>query len=259
MRKQLSTIETGSVGTLARGLDVLELFSEVRPDLSQKEISEALGLPVPTVHRLTKLLAERGYLDRDPITKRLRLGLGVARLQGAVLSGMRLPEIAREHLRAMAAETGETVNLAVLHGNEVVYLLSESGSKLLTPRAGAGLRLPAHCTALGKCLLAQLPVDEARRAAGREPYPVLTERTLTTWSRLRAELARIRRDGFAYSHEEYEPGLDALAVAVPWLDGPAAINVSLPSGRAGRAERAALVERLQTAARAIEAAAELAA
>ena len=63
-----------SVGTLARGLDVLELFAASRSELSQKEISEALGLPMPTVHRLTALLTERGWLDRDPATRRLRLG-----------------------------------------------------------------------------------------------------------------------------------------------------------------------------------------
>ncbi len=73
------------------------------------------------------------------------------------MSGLRLPDAARDALRALAAETGETVNLAVLHEREVVYLLSESGTNLLTPRATIGMRLPVHCTALGKCLLAQLP------------------------------------------------------------------------------------------------------
>jgi IclR family acetate operon transcriptional repressor len=241
-----------SVGTLARGLDVLDLFASHGPALTQKEIAGALGLPVPTVHRLTKLLLERGYLVRERDGRRLRLGLGVARLLPAVLSGLRLPDVARDHLRALAEETGETASLAVLDGGEVVYLLSESGGRLLTPRAEVGLRLPAHCTALGKCLLAQLPDREARRAAGREPYPALTERTLTTWKALRASIEEVRRSGVALSHQEYELGLDSVAVPVEWGEGPVAVNVSLPSPRATSKVRATLAARLRAAAGAIE-------
>ena len=166
MRKQLSEDENrGSVGTLARGLDILELFAGGSPELTQTEIADRLGLPVPTVHRLVKLLTERGWLVRDPASRRLRLGLGAARLLPAV----RLPEVARDPLRALAERTGETVNLATLDGGDVLYLLTETGSHLLTLRSHTGLRLPVHATALGKCLLAQLDDDAAREAAGPSP------------------------------------------------------------------------------------------
>ena len=255
MRKQISRTESApSVGTLARGLDILELFSAEAPELTQKEISERLSLPVPTVHRLTKLLVERGWLVRDPSTRRLRLGLGVVRLLPAVLSGLSLPELARDHLRALAKRTGETVNLAVLEGGEVVYLMSETGSRLLTLRSSVGLRLPAHCTALGKCLLAQLPVDEARRAAGAEPYERLTPGTITRWRKLSESLDRVRRDGVALSHEEYEVGLDSIAVPVAWPgDHPVAVNVSLPSSRAAGRAAAQLTSELRATVAAIEA------
>jgi DNA-binding IclR family transcriptional regulator len=254
MRKQLSPVESkGSVGTLARGLDILELFAGETSELTQTEISERLGLPVPTVHRLVKLLIERGWLVRDGGTRRLRLGLGVARLQPAV----RLPELAREPLRAVAERTGETVNLATLDGREVLYLLSESGSNLLTLRSHAGLRLPVHCTALGKCLLAQLPDDEARRVAGREPYATLTDRTITSWDKLRPSLERVRREGVAHSREEYEVGLHSIAVPLDWTEGddPVAVNVSLPSSRAGRDAAAKLAGELRDTAAAITGAA----
>src|ERR1700742_2948995 len=109
MRKQVSMSES-SVGTLARGLDVLELFDADTLELSQKEISEALGLPMPTVHRLTALLTERDWLERDPLTRRLRLGLGVARLMPALMAGLRLPDLARPHLVRLAAPLPETFN-----------------------------------------------------------------------------------------------------------------------------------------------------
>jgi IclR family acetate operon transcriptional repressor len=240
-----------SVGTLARGLDVLELFASHAPVMTQKEIAGRLGLPLPTVHRLTKLLVERGYLVRERDGRRLRLGLGVARL----LSGLRLPEAAREHLRALAEETGETASLAGLHRGEVVYVASESGSNLLTLRAAPGLHLPSHCTALGKCLLSQLPDDEARRAAGPEPYDALTERTLTRWRELQRNLEEVRRSGVALSHEEYEVGLDAISAPVVSTDGagPLAAGVSLPTSRATAAVRAQIAERLLEMSRALAA------
>jgi DNA-binding IclR family transcriptional regulator len=247
MRKQLSPDESrGSVGTLARGLDILELFAVDSPELTQTEISERLGLPVPTVHRLVKLLTERGWLVRDSRSRRLRVGLGAARLLPAV----RLPDLARDPLRAMADRTGETVNLATLDGSEVLYLVSETGSNLLTLRSHVGLRLPVHATALGKCLLAQLDDEDAHRAAGREPYPALTPRTVTSWEKLRGQLERVRREGVAYSREEYEVGLHSIAVPLAWVDGdgPVAVNVSLPSSRGGRDATAELARELQAAA-----------
>jgi DNA-binding IclR family transcriptional regulator len=257
MRKQVSANGTESVGTLARGLDVLELFGPARRELSQKEISDELGLAMPTVHRLTRALAERGYLVRDDGTRRFRLGIQIAGLLPGLLSGLGLPELARDHLRALAEDTGETANLAVLDRGDVVYLLSESGSHLLTLHAPVGLRLPAHCTALGKSLLAQLPEDEARELAGSEPYRAMTERTATTWRELRPRLAEAREAGVAVSEEEYEIGLVSFALPLPWPGdrGPVAINVSLPTSRATPEARERLVDGLRRAAGAIAAAA----
>jgi IclR family acetate operon transcriptional repressor len=250
-----------SVGTLARGLDVLELFPRLGPELTQKQISSELGLAMPTVHRLTSALGERGYLVRDERTRAFRLGMEVARLLPPLLSGMQLPDLAREHLRALADETGETVNLAVLSGGDVVYLASETGGNLLTPRTAVGMRLPAHCTALGKCLLAQLDDADARAAAGREPYRRLTRRTRTTWKGLAGELHRVRESGIAVSDEEYEIGLASLAVPLrpPAERGPAAINVSLPVSRATAEARERIAAGLRRAADAIAAAAGAAA
>jgi DNA-binding IclR family transcriptional regulator len=255
MRKQVSVSEN-SVGTLARGLDVLELFATAQPELSQKEISDLLGLPMATVHRLVALLTERGWLDREPTTRRLRLGIRMASLVPALEAGMRLPDVARPHLRRLASDVQETVNLAILEGADVVYLLSETGPRLLAARVSVGMRLPAHCTALGKCLLAQLPADVARARLAEEPYEQRTGQTLTTWTELAVGLSAIRASGVALSEEEYEVGLVSVAVPVQWIDGPGAgaINVSLPAGRATPAFRERLAHGLLAAARAIDAA-----
>jgi IclR family transcriptional regulator, acetate operon repressor len=253
MRKQVS-INGTSVGTLPRGLDVLELFAAEGPELSQKQIAEALGLPMPTVHRLVAVLSERGWLSRDAATRRLRLGLEVARLVPALLGGMRLPELARPHLLRLVARVQETANVAILQGDEIVYLVSEAGDRLLAPRVAVGMRLPAHCTALGKCLLAQLPEDLARAALGAEPYERRTERTRTTWRQLAGDLTVIHAEGVAVSEEEYEVGLVSIAVPVRWIDGPgtAAVNVSLPAARATPTVRHELTDGLLRTARDID-------
>jgi IclR family acetate operon transcriptional repressor len=241
------------VGTLSRGLDILQLFADRGPELSQTEVSYALGLPLATVHRLTTVLVERGFLEREPDSRRLRLGPEVARLIQPLRAGVGLPELARGQLAALAAETGETANLAVLAGRDIVYLLSESGGRLLTPQATIGMRLPAHCTALGKCLLAYLDETAARAALGDEPYETSTPRTLTTWPALAASLAEIRRAGVSISEEEFEVGLVSIAVPISWTagTGSGSINVSLPTARARPAFRKELTTRLLAAARAI--------
>ena len=96
---------------------------------------------MPTVHRLTALLTERGWLDRDPATRRLRLGLQMARLMPAMLAGMRLPELARPHLPALP-QLQETVNIAILQGAEIIYLLSEPGDRMLTSQGRSGCGCP---------------------------------------------------------------------------------------------------------------------
>jgi DNA-binding IclR family transcriptional regulator len=250
-----------SVGTLARGLDIISLFANDGPELSQTEISDALSLPLATVHRLTGVLTERGFLERDPQTRRLRLGLELTRLVPPLLAGMHLPDLARRHLVELAARTHETVNLAVLQGNEVVYLLSETGDRLLTLQATVGQRLPAHCSALGKCLLAHLPEGTARDLLGPEPYVTRTPHTLASWKELAPALAEVRRTGISHSAEEYEIGLASIAAPLRWTDGAgsAAINISLPTSRLTADSREELTVLLRETARAIDARSGLAA
>jgi DNA-binding IclR family transcriptional regulator len=246
---------SGSVGTLARGLDIIALFANEGPELSQKEISDALSLPLATVHRLTGVLTERRFLERDPQTRRLRLGLELTQLLPPLLAGMHLPDLARRHLVELAARTHEAVNLAVLQGNEVVYLLSETGDRLLTLQATVGQRLPAHCSALGKCLLAHLPEDTARDLLGPDPYETRTPHTLASWNALAPALAEIRRTGISHSLEEYEIGLVSIAAPVGWTGGRggAAINVSLPASRLTEDSREELTALLRETARTIDA------
>jgi DNA-binding IclR family transcriptional regulator len=227
--------ESQQGSSLGRVLDVLGLFSAERAELSLSEIADLQGWPRPTAHRVTTTLVERSFLARDPVTKRFRLGIGVARLVAPLLRSFRLPELARGPLRTLAAETGETVNLAILDGAEAMYLDSYPGTFRVRAQADPGLRVPAYCTAMGKCLLAQLDPEEARRRVGSGPYPPMTHLTARRWSDLAPMLDAARADGFAVSVDEYEQGLLACAVAVHAdSDTVAAINVAAPAARVPR-------------------------
>jgi DNA-binding IclR family transcriptional regulator len=230
--KSLPTSENIPVQSLGRVLDVLALFTPERPELSLSEIADLLDWPVPTTHRAASTLVEREFLARDPQTKRFRLGLGVARLVAPFLDRLGLPELARPRLRALADETGETVNLAVLDRADVLYVLTCPGRFHLRVQATPGMRLPAHCTALGKCMLAQLEPEEARRRLGPEPYPALTNATARTWPALARQLDGARTNGYALSVGEYESGLLACAVPIgPRAEPVAAINVAASATR----------------------------
>jgi DNA-binding IclR family transcriptional regulator len=230
--KVLPTSENTPVQSLGRVLDVLALFTSERSELSLSEIAELLEWPVPTAHRATSTLVDREFLARDPHTKRFRLGLGAARLVAPLLDRLGLPELARRQLAALADETGETVNLAVLDQAEVLYLLSYPGRFHLRVQATPGMRLPAHCTALGKCMLAQLDPEEAKRRLAPEPYAALTSTTARTWAALAPQLEAARANGYALSVGEYESGLLACAVPVAARVAPvAAINVAASATR----------------------------
>jgi len=241
-----------SLRTLTRGLDVLKLFGS-DDVLTQSEIAHAVGLPAPTVHRLVATLIAAGFLSRGVDGRRLRLGPEVARLVTPMLDQRSVPDVVRPHLQRLAAQTGETTNLAVLVGADVVYLDGVRGQRMLSTFAAPGRPTPAHTTALGKCLLAQLDDAEARQVMGPEPYARRTRATVTRWSRLRQELARIRQEEVAVSRGEFEDDLVAVAVAVPGRPGtPAvAVNVALPVTRASAREVRRLVSALRRCRREI--------
>ncbi|MDW8065477.1 MAG: IclR family transcriptional regulator [Anaerolineae bacterium] len=217
---------------LARGLRILQQFSLERPEWTLSELGEATNLPLPTVHRLLRTLMAYRFVEQDPATRRFRLGSGVVQLIGPALHALRLPEIARPYVRQLSDALGETANLAILEGAQVLYLVSYASPCLLRVQTYVGLLLPAHCTALGKCLLAYLDEEEARARLGPEPYPARTPFTKTRWRDLVLDLRRIRRRGYALSHQEYELGLNACAVPV-WKGDQvcAAINLSIPISR----------------------------
>jgi DNA-binding IclR family transcriptional regulator len=223
-----------AVPAVSRTLDILELFLD-RATLSAPEISEHLALPRTTVHELVTTLVDRSYLVAVPgRPTRYRLGLRLFQLGGLFAESLDLTREARAVAEQVAGECDETVHVAVLDGTDVVYVAKADSTHPVRMVSAVGRRLPAHCTAVGKTLLAALPpatVDD--RYAGTGALAGLTPNSITSRARLRDHLAEVRSRGLAY--DDCESNDDVRCVAAPVRDHRgvvvAALSISVPTLR----------------------------
>ncbi|GLY76304.1 IclR family transcriptional regulator [Actinoallomurus iriomotensis] len=223
-----------TVPAVTRALDVLELFLD-RPSLSAPEITERLGLPRTTVHELVTTLTDRAYLIPTPgQPTRYRLGMRLFQLGSVFAEQLDLAHEAREVARRVAAHCDETVHVAVLDGADVVYIAKVDSTHPVRMVSAVGRRLPAHCTGVGKMLLSGLSPDalDARVPRDRD-LPGMTPRSITSPTRLRARLERIREAGLSY--DECESNEAVYCIAAPIYDNTgdmvAAMSISTPSLR----------------------------
>ncbi|QGN33691.1 IclR family transcriptional regulator [Microlunatus sp. Gsoil 973] len=209
----LSTVEDRR-SSLSRGLSLLELFTVNRPELSVSEMARRSGMPKSTTHRLVGDLLAAGILERGD--RGVRLGLRLFELGQLAPSQRTLREIALPFAHSLNEVTGLTCNVAVRDGTEIMYVEKISMRNLRVPHSRAGGRLPLHCTALGKAILAQSEHDLIESVLSGE-LPRLSPQTITDPELLRRELARVRETGIAFDVEESQPGL--FCVGAPIL-GP---------------------------------------
>jgi DNA-binding IclR family transcriptional regulator len=213
---------------------VLDLYSAERPEHGITEIATQLGMSKSKVHLLVSSMAEIGVLRRVP-GGRYRIGWRSLQLDrvAAETTPFRLP--GRSAAVALARRTGETIHLAALDGGRVVYVDRMQGSKALKiGLSQIGKHLPAHCSGVGKALLAQLPAEVVDGHLERHGLASFTPATITDPTALHAELARIRETGVAYDREEVVAGLQCVAAPIRDADGTvvAAISISAPTPRA---------------------------
>jgi IclR family transcriptional regulator, acetate operon repressor len=227
-----------------RALDVLRCFEGASGDLGVTEIATRTGLSVSTAHRLTRALTAGGLLVQDPRTERYQLGPAL------VVLGRRAEERlgyarALPALEALATDTGESVNLGIRSGSEVLVVLDVASPQPLRFAQAPGSRVAIHASAMGKCLLAFAP-DPALEIRELQPLTRFTDRTLADPRSLAADLAAIRSRGWALNDEERNLGVRA--VATPVLDAAgapvAAVAVQGPSVRLAVARLEELAARL---------------
>jgi DNA-binding IclR family transcriptional regulator len=221
------------VRSVKRALTLLRTFLAHDAGLSAAEMSKETGLDPSTVFRLLLTLEGQGFVEVNHTTGKYRPGVTLLELGSRFLKNSDIRSRAIGHLESLRDEFGETVHLTILDGNEVVYLEKLAGLHpigFMSSRVGD--RNPAHCTGVGKALLAYLPDDElvARYPDGR--LTRYTDTTITDLEALRLELKGVRERGYATDQEEHEQGVKCVAVPVFDHKGiAAAISVSGPSDR----------------------------
>jgi DNA-binding IclR family transcriptional regulator len=217
-----------------RTLLALEVLADAPGGLGVTELGRRLGVDKSTAHRLLATLQARGFVRLIPSSRRYTLGLRLISLGTAAAQGVDLTEIARPHLETLRDQTGETASLAVLSEGEVLFLSRLTGSGVLTVNHGVGTRLPAHCSALGKVLLAALAGSaEVERIIATRGLARYTPRTITEPDELMRHLHLVRRRGWALDDEEYAIGLRCLAAPVYDATGAlvAATGIAGPTTR----------------------------
>jgi DNA-binding IclR family transcriptional regulator len=241
-----------SVRAVDRALDILLCFNSDETVLSMTQIAERVQIHKSTVHRLLATLEGKGFLRRDEANGHYRLGFRLVELASLVLTEMDLPRCSGLYLRRLAAESGETVDLATLDGDHVVYLQVIESPHRLKIAAAVGQRLPAYCTATGKAFLAFLPEDQVDSilAAGQPRY---TESTLVSRADLQSDLTATRERGFAISEQEFESDINAIAAPIRDAAGlpMGAVAIVGPSFRLQRDRMLALSRPLLAATEAI--------
>jgi IclR family pca regulon transcriptional regulator len=223
--------EVEYVRALERGLAIFQVFSARTPVLTVSDVAKATGLTRATARRFLHTLEQLEFVRRDE-RGAYSLTPKVLSLGHAYISSSGVGPIATPRINALAAELRETVNVATFHDTYYVIVARAESDRLLTPAAPIGSTSPAHVSALGKVLLAELPDNELDGYFARATLTRFTSHTLTDEQTLRAELAKVRAQGWAVSDQELEEGL--LSVGVPlYRNGQviAALNATSHTGR----------------------------
>ncbi len=237
------------LASLRKGLEVIDCFTR-RESWTLAELAAALDLSKPTIFRILHTLQEFGFLTKDPDSARYAPGLRFHALGSAALRREHLRWQALPPIQDLAESTGETVHVGILHGWEAVCVQAVEGTRLIRMHAFVGKRTPAHASALGKVLLAHLPASELDHLLADRELPRFTPNTLSDPHALRAELERIRAQGWGMDNEEIETGLRCLGVPITDHTGrvSACIALAAPAARMEPQDLRALLPRLRDTA-----------
>lgn len=221
------------VESLVHGLAVLGLFSEDAPVLGVGEMARHVDVHRSTASRIAATLSYCGFLVPAGEQGRYRLGPRLVRLGELAAHEMDLPRTAAVELQRLAGELGETVHLGLLDGAEVTTAMVIDGWHTVRMHGTPGKRSPAHCSSLGKALLAGLTDRQLDSLYRQRPLEVRTEATIRVLSKLKTQLRECRRAGYSLDDQELEAGLRC--VGAPLLNHSgrvvAAISASGPTTR----------------------------
>lgn len=221
------------IQVLDRALAILDVLGSQRSESSLAQLSTTVELHKSTTHRLMIVLERHRLVAKNPETGRYRLGLKLFELGSKAIAGKDLQQHAFPHLHRLVDETQETVHLCILDEGEMLYLQKIEPQRTVRMASSIGRRAPAHSTAVGKAILAELPEREVDEMILKRGLKSLTPNTITRADKLKAELRATHTRGYAVDNEENEEGVRCVGAAVWDHSGRpvAAISVSGPSFR----------------------------
>jgi IclR family transcriptional regulator, acetate operon repressor len=223
--------EVSAVKSLDRGLDILEYVAGARKSPSFSRMMVDLEIPRSSLFHLLNNLQERGFITRNAETDGYQLGEAVSRLARALPETSLGGQVLRQ-VQQLSAELNETCGFYVRVGDEVEVVASAISTQALTYTMKVGARAPLYAVSAGKIVLAEFQPDELKAYLGRIVLKAATPQTILSKRRLRQEIDAIRGSGFAYSHEEFTPGISAVATAVRrGGEFLGALNIAVPTVR----------------------------
>lgn len=228
--------ERDAINGLVKGLKLLEAFDAAHARMTLSEAARRVGISPAAARRCLLTLCALGYAQTDG--KRFSLHHGALRVAYAYTASTPLPRLLQPALDSLSERTRESASVAVLHDTEVIVAARSTARRSLTVGLGVGSRLPVHCSATGRVLLASLPAAACEAVLAGAPRTRLTPQTVTEPARLRRMLRACRENGYATANEEIEPGVRSLAVPLYDSRGDTVAALAISS----RADRMSLAE-----------------
>ena len=198
--------DRSAVKSLRKAVAVLDAVARADRPLTMAELALRAGIARPTAYRLVQTLAGEGHIVQDPTDGRLSIGFAVLPLAASLLDRNRMRLEALPHLHALAQQTGERANLGILHRDQVLYLAGVEKPSLPTIYSRFGKTAPAHCSSLGKAILAYLPETQLRPLLDAKPLVAQTPASIAGVDDLLRELEETRRRGYSLDRAENTPG-----------------------------------------------------
>jgi DNA-binding IclR family transcriptional regulator len=243
--------QRGGIQSLGRAFAILEEVARHREGIGLADLSKRVGLHNSTAFHLVKTMVSLGYIRQEKDTKRYRVGRPLFALAASSLDEIEMVNVATPVLEDLSRETGESSHFAVRMGDSVVVIARTSGPGAFQLTDRVGVVRPAHCTALGKIVLAALRPDQLERFLQRVELKPSTEKSITEVSVLKREIEEIRQSGIAFDDGEFN--IEVRCVAVPVRDFTGQIIGAL--GISGPVWRLS-IQALQSRARILQAAAD---
>jgi len=217
------------IKSIEKAIDLLELLSDSKNEMGITEIGKELHMGLSTIYRILTTLKCRGYIVQNQQTSKYMLGAKLFILSCKVQNTKNLIKVVTPFLQRLSQNTNETINFAVLEGREAIYLFKIESKEMLKAGIELGTKVAAHCTSLGKVLLAFLPEQEFMilYPNENEKLPTFTPNSISSVEELKKCLKKIKKQGYAIDEEEFKIGVNCLGVPIINNEGKAIASFSV--------------------------------